>query len=154
MARFLVLPTGEVMLSSQQPQIYIYRPDPAEGTHEANWAPSIVNCPTKLVAGGHWALTGKGLNGLSQANSYGDDAQMATNYPLVRVTAKAGGADYYLRTHDFSTLGVAVAGNQTCTVETPKTVPPGDYSLCVVANGIASAPVPITISAPGEALLG
>ena len=64
---------------------------------------------------------------------------MATNYPIVQITDTVGSAVYYLQTQDFSTLGVAVQGNQTCSVTVPSTTPPGSYSLVVIANGIPSA---------------
>ena len=138
-ARYLLLPTGEILLSTQQGQVYIYTPDPAEGGYQSGWEPTIVSFPDTLVAGHSYLLTGTQLNGLSQANSYGDDAQMATNYPIVQITDTISNAVYYLQTQDFSTLGVAVAGNQTCSVTVPSTTPPGAYSLIVIANGIPSA---------------
>ena len=39
-----------------------------------------------------YTLRGTQLNGLNEGASYGDDAQMASNYPLVQLTA--GGAVY------------------------------------------------------------
>jgi hypothetical protein len=133
------------MLSTQQGQVYIYTPDPAEGSYQAAWQPTIVSFPSTLIVGHSYLLTGTGLNGLSQANSYGDDAQMATNYPIMQVTDTVSGAVYYLQTQDFSTLGVAVSGNQTCSVTVPAGTPPGQYSLVVIANGIPSAPMTVEI---------
>jgi hypothetical protein len=143
--RFLLLPTGQILLSSQQGPVYLYTPDPAEGSYQAAWQPAIVSFPDTLVIGHSYLLTGTQLNGLSQANSYGDDAQMATNYPIVQITDTASQAVYYLQTQDFSTLGVAVSGNQTCSVTVPSTTPPGSYSLVVIANGIPSAPQQVEI---------
>ena len=143
--RFLLLPTGQILLSSQQGQVYIYAPDPAEGGFQAAWQPTIVSFPDTLVIGHSYLLTGTLLTGLSQANSYGDDAQMATNYPIVQITDTVGGAVYYLQTQDFSSLGIAVQGNQTCSVAVPSTTPPGSYSLVVIANGIPSAAQPVEI---------
>ncbi len=144
-ARFLLLPTGQILLSTQQGQVYIYTPDPNEGSYQAAWQPSIVSFPDTLVVGHSYLLTGTQLNGLSQANSYGDDAQMATNYPIIQITDTVNNAVYYLETRDFSTLGIAVPGNQTCSVTVPSTTPPGSYSLVVIANGIPSAPQQVEI---------
>lgn len=139
-ARFLLLPTGQIMLSTQQAQVYIYTPDPAEGSYQAAWQPSITSFPSTLIIEHSYLLNGQGLNGLSQANSYGDDAQMATNYPIVQITDTVTNAVYYLKTQDFSTLGVVTAGDQTCSVTVPPGTPAGSYSLVVIANGIPSAP--------------
>ena len=144
-ARFLVLPTGQIMLSTQQAQVYIYTPDPAEGSYQAAWQPSITSFPSTLIVGHSYLLTGQGLNGLSQANSYGDDAQMATNYPIVQITDTVTHAVRYLKTQDFSTLGVVTSGDQTCSVTVPTGTPAGSYSLVVIANGIPSAPQAVEI---------
>jgi len=138
-ARFLVVPTGQIMLSTQQGQVYIYTPDPSEGSYQAAWQPTITSFPSTLIVGSSYLLTGQGLNGLSQANSYGDDAQMATNYPIVQITDTVSNAVYYLQTQDFSTLGVATTGSQTCSVTVPPGTPTGSYTLVVIANGIPSA---------------
>ena len=51
-----------------------------------------------------YTLQGRQINGLSQANSYGDDATMATNYPIVRL--QGGGKVFYCRTFGHSTMGM------------------------------------------------
>ncbi|HEV2688182.1 MAG TPA: kelch repeat-containing protein, partial [Bryobacteraceae bacterium] len=102
--RMLLLPTGEVLLSNRGNDIRVYQPD---GGPDPSWAPEITDCPASLIPGHTYTLKGRQLNGLSQANSYGDDATMATNFPLVRITNLASGHVRYCRTHAFSTMGVA-----------------------------------------------
>lgn len=135
-ARMLLLPTGEVLLSSRSQDIRVYQSD---GAPDPSWAPQITSCPTSLIPGHRYTLNGKQLNGLSQANSYGDDATMATNFPLVRIRNTASGHVVYCRTHDFSTMGVAT-GNvvHSTQFDVPTTIETGPSTLCVVANGIES----------------
>ena len=104
----------------------------------------ITNCPDHLPLGQTRTLFGSQLNGLSQAVSYGDDLQAATNYPLVRLTNRATGEVHYLRTHDHSNMGVA-PGRHSSTNFDIRGVDPGEYELEVVANGIPSASVPVTV---------
>lgn len=149
-ARLLILPTGQVLYSAFDNAIYIYTPDPADGTPDSSWKPVITSCPRALTAGQSYAIEGTQLNGLSQANSYGDDAQMATNFPLVRATNVTTGLVRYLRTSNFSTMGVAMkATPQSARFQVPKDLPGGSWSLAVVANGIASDPVTVQVTAPG-----
>jgi hypothetical protein len=89
---------------------------------------------------------GRQINGLSQANSYGDDAQMATNYPIVRLVGSSG-QTYYCRTFNFSTMGVntgTVVQGASFTV--PRGIAKGAAELYVVANGIASKPLSVSVS--------
>jgi hypothetical protein len=58
-------------------------------------------------AGGSYVISGYRFNGMSQGDAYGDDAQSATNYPLVRITNLASGHVFYSRTHDHSSMAVA-----------------------------------------------
>ena len=92
--------------------------------------------PIELELGGTYTLQGTQLNGLSQACSYGDDAAMATNFPLVRLSSKSLKSVHYCRTFGHSTMGVATG--QTTIVTTnfkiPIDLPAGDYQLSVVAN--------------------
>jgi hypothetical protein len=131
----LDLPNGTVLYSDFNTQIYSYQPD---GAPLAAGKPAISSITPNLDGSFH--LTGTQLNGISQGASYGDDNQMATNYPIVRLTS--GGNVYYARTYNWSSTGV-VTGNAPVTTEfsIPAGVPAGSYSLVVVANGIASDPV-------------
>jgi len=144
-SRFLLLPTGQILLSTQQAQVYIYTPPASEGSYKAAWKPVITTFPSTLIIGHSYLLTGTNLNGLSQANSYGDDAQMPTNYPIVQITDTTSGAVYYLKTQDFSSRGVAVPGPVTASVTVPQTTPPGAYNLVAIANGIPSDPILVEI---------
>jgi len=77
---------------------------------------------------------------------YGDDAQSATNYPLVRITNNATSHVFYARTHDHSTMGVATGSTQVSTLfDVPSNIELGASTLQVVSNGIPSAAVPVTI---------
>jgi hypothetical protein len=142
--RFILLPTGQVLYSNQSGTVSIYTPD---GAPHASWRPIITSFPASVFRGFTYTLSGQQLNGLSQACFYGDDATMATNYPIVRVTSLSTGAVTYLRTANHSTMAVATG---TATVSTsvtiPSTLPFGSYTLEVIANGIASAPITITVT--------
>jgi len=142
--RFLLLPTGTVLYSNNSPTISRYFHD---GTSAAAWKPAISHAPADLVHGHTYTLSGTQFNGLSQACSYGDDAQMATNYPLVRIVSTATRKVRYLPTSHHSTMGVATGSATVSTnVTVPVDVPAGQYSLVVVANGIASDPVTVKVS--------
>ena len=87
------------------------------------------------------------FNGLSQAASFGDELETATNYPLVRITNNATGHVFYARTHGHSTMGVATGRTRVSSnFDVPAAAETGSSSLEVVANGIASQPVTITMS--------
>jgi RNase P/RNase MRP subunit p29 len=74
---------------------------------------------------------------------------MATNYPLVRLTNRAGNKVRYLRTAHHSTMGVATgAAVHSTKVTVPIHTPQGQYSMVVVANGIASDPVTVHVARP------
>jgi hypothetical protein len=153
MARLLLLPNGQVLYSTGSNTLGLYQPSPAELT-PAVPRPTITNFgsadfPSTLTIGKTFKLVGQNLNGFSQANSYGDDAQMATNFPLVQITNPETKQVAYLRTHTFSSLGVAVADRVSCGVDVPGTgVPPGTWTLVVIANAVASLPVTVKIVSP------
>ena len=113
MGRLLVLPTGQVLYTNGYNYVEIYTP---AGTPNSSWAPTITNSPAQVDPGGtNYQLTGTQFNGLSQAVSYGDDYQAATNYPLVRITNNATGHVFYARTHDHSTMAVATGSTPVST---------------------------------------
>ena len=134
--RMLLLPTGEVLLSARSNDIRVYQPD---GSPDPTWAPEITSCPATVRAGFTYTLKGRQINGLSQANSYGDDATMATNFPLVRITNNATGNLVYCRTHGFSTMAVAT-GNvvHSAQFDVPSSIGTGPSTLCVIVNGIST----------------
>ena len=148
--RMLLLPTGQVLYSASRKDIEIYTPD-AGG--DPSWKPVVTNFPDTLIVGKAHTISGTQFNGLSQACSYGDDAQMATNYPIVQL--KSGSKIYFLRSSNHSTMGVAT-GNATVSTNifVPTNVPTGPAIMTVIANGIASDPVSVTVTHPRQLLSG
>lgn len=142
---FLILPNGHVLMTGEQNTINEYVPDTAELTPKASWRPVVTAAPSALIAGHAYQIAGTQLNGLTHANGYGDDRQNATNYPIARLT-NASGDVHYLRTRDFSTMGIATGSAiVTAIVQMPSNIPAGSWNLEVVANGIASAAVPVSV---------
>ena len=141
--RLLVLPTGQVMPSTASNDLEIYTPT---GGPQPAWRPHITHVPQHLHPGGVYQLHGRQLNGLSQACAYGDDQQMATNYPLVRLRGKPGVGHVFCRTFNHSTMGVATgAAIHHTHFHVPHDLPHGEYRLEVIANGIASQPVEVHV---------
>ncbi|HYL27633.1 MAG TPA: hypothetical protein VEW74_07345 [Candidatus Nitrosotalea sp.] len=136
-------PTGQVLLFCSS-SVYVYTPT---GSPKSSWAPTVKKVPTKLAAGKTYKVTGTQFNGLSQAMSFGDEYQNATNYPLVRIVNNKSGHVFYARTHDHSTMGVATGSKIVWTYfDVPSTIDNGSSTLVVVANGIASKAINVTIS--------
>ena len=66
---------------------------------------------------------------------------------LVRITNTATGHVFYARTHGHSTMGVATGRLKVSTnFDVPSAAETGASSLVVVANGIPSLPVSITVN--------
>jgi len=64
----------------------------------------------------------------------------------VRITNKASGHVFYAKTHDHSTMGVATGKTKVSThFDVPAKMETGASSLVVVANGIPSTPVIISV---------
>ena len=138
----LLLPTGQIMLLGNS--VILYTPT---GSPKASWAPTISTFPSSITAGQSYQISGTQFNGLSQAMAFGDEYQNATNYPLVRITMTSSGHVYYLRTHDHSTMGVATGSKTVSThFDVPSGIASGAGQLVVVANGIASKSVAVTVS--------
>lgn len=132
--RFLLLPTGQVLYSNCSSDLEIFTPSGAPHQH---WRPHVTSVPHTLRHGHSYRLRGHQLNGLSQANAYGDDAQMATNYPLVRLKHVTNKKVHFCRTFDHSTMAVATGHKVVHTnFHVPHSVHAGHYELVVIANGI------------------
>ena len=140
---FLMLPNGQVMaLETDGSNVWIYTPS---GAPNAAWAPTVSSAPANLVSGGVFPLSGTQFNGLSQASNYGDDAQSATNYPIVKIVNNASGHVQFGRSFNHSTMSVAPGAAGGTTFSLPENVEPGPSSLYVVANGIASSPTSVNM---------
>ena len=98
-----------------QPAALADRPSDAEppgrlqvrsGTFQNAWRPTITQFlfSNNVNPGGKYQIFGTQFNGLSQANAFGDEFQVATNFPLVRITNNATGDVSYARTYNFSTM--------------------------------------------------
>jgi len=112
----------------------------------AAWAPTITSVPSRLLRGNSYQISGTQFNGLSCGSDYGDDAIMASNYPLVRITNLATGHVIYARTHDHSTMGIATGSAiVSTTFDVPAAAEPGSSMISVVANGIASRAKRVTL---------
>lgn len=135
----LDLPDGTVLYSNYTNQLYTYSP---VGSPLPAGKPTISSISAN--SDGSYHLIGTNLNGISAGATYGDDSQMDSNYPLVRLI-DSGGNVRYGRTFNWSSTGVRT-GNTP--VSTEFTIPdgdinggpggPGTYYLAVVANGISS----------------
>jgi hypothetical protein len=132
----LDLPDGTVLYSEFNSQLYVYHPD---GSPLAAGQPTITSITPN--ADGSYHLVGTLLNGISEGAAYGDDWQMNSNYPIVRLTDAAGNVRY-ARTYNWSSTSV-MTGNTPETTEfrLPAGLAAGTYSLVVVANGNSSVPV-------------
>lgn len=157
--RMLLLPTGQVLFGSMSTNlssnsIGIFNADPADPPPNAAWKPVITGFTPIMALGHHYKISGSQINGLSQACIYGDDAQMATNYPIVTLTSTSSGTVIYARTHDHSSMGVTPGpAVHTTIIDIPPAMPAGGYRLTVIANGIPSDPVDVTIAAAEPSLV-
>jgi hypothetical protein len=141
--RFLVLPTGQVLWTDGSSDVEIYT---AKGVANPAWAPSITSAPSTVTPGQTYTITGTQFNGVTQGAYYGDDAQMATNYPLVAIRNRKTGHIFFCRTHDHSTMGVATGTTPVSTnFDVPTKIETGASDIVVGANGIHSKLVPITV---------
>lgn len=138
----LVLPTGQIMFTDFSSSVEIYTP---AGSPCAGCAPAITSVASSLTHGSlNNVIKGTQFNGMSQGAAYGDDSQNATNFPLVRITDSLGHV-VYCRTHGWGG-GVATGAKAVqAQFDIPSTIALGSATLVVVANGIPSAAVAVTI---------
>ncbi len=141
--QMLDLPDGTVLVSVSQSSSYsnsymIYTP----GSGPIPQGKPTINAVVPKSCN-NFLITGKLFNGISEGAAYGDDWQMETNYPIVRLTN--GTNVYYATTSDWNRIGAV----QTDSLEDSAyfslpSLPGGTYSLVVVANGFASNAVLFT----------
>jgi hypothetical protein len=148
--RFVELPTGQVLWTNTgefflvKNEIATYTP---KGAPNPAWLPKITSVAATLAVGSTAnAFSGKRFNGFSQGASFGDDAQVATNYPLARITNTATGDVCFARTYNFSTMGVWTTGTTNALFDLPASCETGAGTLQVIVNGLASPGVAVTLN--------
>jgi len=142
----LLLPTGEVLWDNSQTtpnEVSIYTP---QGRARTAWRPVVSSVATTLTIGSTGnAISGTNFNGFDLGGAYGDDAQAATNFPLVRITNAGTGDVCFGRSYNFSTMGVWTSGTTNAVFDLPAGCEVGKSRLQVIVNGIASTPVKVTL---------
>jgi hypothetical protein len=129
-----------VLLGNGSTQFYVFTPSQSAPTSALPTISSITE-----NANGSFLLTGTQINGMNEGAGYGDDAEMSSNYPLVRFTSSSGAVSY-ARTYNWSSTGVATGTTpETTDFTLPTGLAAGTYKVVVVANGVASAAVSLTI---------
>jgi hypothetical protein len=138
---------------------FIYVVDATDGTPNRVMRPlphiNSISSTTLTQGGTNYTLIGSMFRDVSQGASYGDDAQMATNYPIVRITNNTSNRVCWGRTHDWEIL------TSTQFDIPPATTPASDWALVengcdnksgggvstlvVIVNGLVSNPMAVTI---------
>ncbi|HEX3456121.1 MAG TPA: PASTA domain-containing protein, partial [Gaiellaceae bacterium] len=136
----LVLPTGQVLVNDGTPELYS-----DGGTPDAAWEPHVTSVPNDLTAGDTYTVSGTQLNGLSDGAAFGDDWQMSSDYPLVQITQDSTGTVTYARTFGMTNRSIAPGAASSSQFALSSCTPEGSSELRVVADGIASAAVPVTV---------
>ena len=143
---FLVLPNGQIMATDFSSIPEFYTP---VGSPNSSWAPVISSAPSSVTPSSTYSISGTQFNGLSQGAYYGDDVQGATNYPLVRITNNSTSHVFYAKTTNPSNSSVAPGNSVSVNFTVPASIETGASSLVVVANGIASEAVSVTVGGTG-----
>jgi hypothetical protein len=147
--KMLPLPNGQVMVINMRANpgsggIAFYT---SKGSPNSSWAPVVDKISdAALTPGKSFSVSGKQLSGLTQGATFGDEFESATNYPLVRVVNNSSHHVFYATTSNFSTTSIAPMVPSTFDFTIGSNFENGPSKMYVVANGIASAPVDVTIS--------
>lgn len=138
--RMLVLPNGQVLFSDGLGnQLYAYTP---RGSTNPAYLPVIERVTHD---DGVFTLSGRQLNGPSDASAYGDNAQSNENFPIIRLQ-NSSGLVFYCRSTDWTSTSVGNIPHESVKFTLNPAVTPGFYQLIVSAGGISSAPFPIRIT--------
>ena len=71
--------------------------------------------------------------------------QANTNFPIVQIVNTASGHVFYERTSGFNTMSVARGQSSSTNFTVSGATETGPSTLFVIANGISSAGVPVTV---------
>ncbi|MBV9182853.1 MAG: hypothetical protein JO356_16205, partial [Acidobacteria bacterium] len=139
--RMLVLPNGQVLFNDGLGnQLYVYTP---EGSAKRAYLPVIER--VEQNEDGVFTMTGRQLNGPSDASAYGDDAQSNENFPVVRLQ-DSHGLVFYCRSKDWTSTSVGNIRREKVKFTLNPAVTPGLYQLIVSGGGISSFPVVLRIT--------
>src|SRR5262249_43876816 len=131
--RLLILPSGQALWGSDVGDVEVYSP---KGKAPRNAIPKIKRVALSLNVGStNNNIKGFGFNGLTFGGYYGDDAQMSTNWPIVRITNTGSGHVCYARTHDHATMGISDGTLTSTKFDIPNSCETGASTLQVVVNG-------------------
>jgi hypothetical protein len=165
--RMLVLPTGQILWSQGQSQTGFINCTSVYTTNVAGNpnpimrpAPHINTISNNTLTRGtnNYVLTGSMFKGVSQGASYGNDAQMATNWPVVRITNNSNGHVCWGRTHDWQILtstqfdvpatSTGTGGNADWPLLENQcdTAGGGASTLVVITNGLVSNSIQVTVN--------
>lgn len=139
MLRFLVLPTGQVLMTdSVDGKVYLYSPP---GAPPNELRPRIEGI--KYNGNGTFTLSGQQLNGQSAGSAYGDDSESDSNYPIVSLTDRSGHV-FYARATNWSSTGVGTSTErETVDFTLPASLTQdGVYIVTVSGAGISSVTSP------------
>ncbi len=140
---FLVLPTGQILaVETDTPNVWVYNPS---GNPNPAWAPVINTHPSVVSRGFTYQLTGTQFNGLSQGAAYGDDVQGDTDRPIVKIVNSGTGHVFYQRTSGY-TISLAPGAPSSTNFQVTGVIETGASTLFVIANGISSAGVAVTVA--------
>jgi hypothetical protein len=137
--RMLILPTGQLVFSDSSSQLWVYTSDDGPNPF---MRPVVTH--VNYQGGGKFRLSGLQLDGQSSGAAYGDDDQMDSNYPIIRMLDSHGNV-LYARTSNWSKIAVGEDGIETVDFRPNPEVTPGNYWLIVSGAGISSFPFPIEI---------
>lgn len=142
--RLMMLPTGQALWSSDVGDVQIYTP---KGKAVKASIPKIKHVAATLSRGSaNNSVTGFGFNGLTEGGYYGDDAEMATNFPLVRFTNVSSGHVCYARTHDHDRMGISNGLIGSTKFDIPNSCEAGASNMEVVVNGVPSKAKAVTLN--------
>lgn len=138
--RMLILPNGTMLLS-----IYydLWQFQPSDVPLDP-WRPTIASISKSTPS--RYTVLGARLSGISEGATFGNEARMSTNYPLVKLAQV--GVTRYARTTNWTPIINRPGSNSLSqfNFDVPTGLTPGTYQLSVVANGIQSLSQPITIA--------
>lgn len=145
----LLLPTGQVLFMDGGKDVEIYTP--GDQGYDPSWAPALAVsscagfCDYQIHNQSENTISGVRFNGMSQGTMFGDDSQMATNFPLVAIFSSTDESTRYCRTHDHTSMGVATGSLPVSTKFDCPGVPAGEGFLYVIANGLSSGGQLVTV---------